>query len=356
MKWLDWIKFTVFSATPHLVFDEIGYLFSKVDKEFRAKIKNGHNAYIFLACDYANMGDYAITKAQENILKRMYPDRIVHLIPAKKTYSGIKTILNVGNNSDVVTTIGGGNMNELYYGYERKRNFIVQKLSKYKILAFPQSVAYGKNPFGRLAMRRSCLTYSRHDDLTFMARDRIAYTTMSELFPNNKIALTPDVVMTLDLWQNAVRKGVVLSLRNDKEISRDSMTVQLLLADCKTLGLSVRYHDTCDSEKRMSLQSAFKSLIDDYSSAELVVTDRLHGMILAYATGTPALVLPNNNGKVEAGFEWIKECGYIKLVLPSNIKHWYNELSEMKSTIPSRSTFEKLHKTFVDAFNSNLKK
>ena len=127
MKRLDWIKFAIFSATPHLVFDEIGYLFSKVDKEFRTKIKNGQNAYVFLACDYANMGDYAITKAQEIVLKKMYPDRIVHVIPTKKTYSGIKTILNIGNHNDVVTTIGGGNMNEFYYGYERKRNFIVKK-------------------------------------------------------------------------------------------------------------------------------------------------------------------------------------------------------------------------------------
>ena len=75
----------------------------------------------------------------------------------EKTYSGIKTILSVGNYDDVVTTIGGGNMNELYYGYERKRNFIVKKLSAYNILAFPQSVAYGENLFGRLAMRKVML-------------------------------------------------------------------------------------------------------------------------------------------------------------------------------------------------------
>ena len=37
-------------------------------------------------------------------------------------------------------------------------------------------------------------------------------------------------------------------------------------------------------------------------------------MIFAYITGTPALVLPNSNFKVEKCFEWIKECGYIKFV------------------------------------------
>ena len=356
MKIRDWFKFVLFSVTPHLVFDEIGYLFSRVDEGLRAKTKNGHNAYIFLACDYANMGDYAITKAQENMLKRMYPDRIVHVIPMKKTYSGIKTILSVGNYDDVVTTIGGGNMNELYYGYERKRNFIVKKLSAYNILAFPQSVAYGENLFGRLAMRRSCLIYSQHANLTFMARDKNAYATMSRLFPNNKVVLAPDVVMTLDLWRNTERKGVVLSMRNDREASHDNVTVERLLADCKKLGLDVRNHDTCYYKEGMSLQSTFDSLIDDYSSAELVVTDRLHGMILAFVTGTPALVLPNNNGKVEAGIEWIRACGYIKIADFSGMNHENDKFSGIIGIRPSRSAFEKLHRTFVYTFLHNFKK
>lgn len=56
---------------------------------------------------------------------------------------------------------------------------------------------------------------------------------MSRLFPNNKVVLAPDVVMTLDLWRNTERKGVVLSMRNDREASHDNVTVERLLADCK---------------------------------------------------------------------------------------------------------------------------
>ena len=47
MKMRDWFTFVLFSVTPHLAFDEIGYLFSRVDEGLRAKTKNGHNAYIF---------------------------------------------------------------------------------------------------------------------------------------------------------------------------------------------------------------------------------------------------------------------------------------------------------------------
>lgn len=59
MKIRDWFKFVLFSVTPHLVFDEIGYLFSRVDEGLRAKTKNGHNAYIFW---HATMPTWAIMR------------------------------------------------------------------------------------------------------------------------------------------------------------------------------------------------------------------------------------------------------------------------------------------------------
>ena len=63
-------------------------------------------------------------------------------------------------------------------------------------------------------------------------------------------------------------------------------------------------------------------LICRISGAECVVTDRLHGMILCAVTGTPCVVLPNGNPKVEASFEWVKSLGYIRFI------HRSDELSD----------------------------
>lgn len=41
------------------------------------------------------------------------------------------------------------------------------------------------------------------------------------------------------------------------------------------------------------------------------MTDRLHGMIFAFITRTPAIVIPNSNFKIRGCFQWIKDCGYI---------------------------------------------
>ena len=41
----------------------------------------------------------------------------------------------------------------------------------------------------------------------------------------------------------------------------------------------------------------------DFQKSELVITDRLHGMIFCYITKTPCIVMPNNNHKILMTYE-----------------------------------------------------
>ncbi|WP_423202829.1 polysaccharide pyruvyl transferase family protein [Morganella morganii] len=52
-----------------------------------------------------------------------------------------------------------------------------------------------------------------------------------------------------------------------------------------------------------------------FSNSKLVVTDRLHGMIFAFITNTPCLVIRNSNHKIEETYKnWISNFNYIKLI------------------------------------------
>ena len=57
-----------------------------------------------------------------------------------------------------------------------------------------------------------------------------------------------------------------------------------------------------------------KSKMNEFASAKIVITDRLHGMIFSAITGTPCIVFGNYNYKVEGTYEWIKYLGYIRFV------------------------------------------
>ncbi|MGH2097437.1 polysaccharide pyruvyl transferase family protein [Aerococcus urinaeequi] len=55
--------------------------------------------------------------------------------------------------------------------------------------------------------------------------------------------------------------------------------------------------------------------LKEISKHELVITDRLHGMIFAYLTDTPCLVFDNNNHKISQTYDtWLKNNTNIILV------------------------------------------
>ena len=354
MKLKFLIKYIVFRFTPHLIFDTFHYLFAKVDMNLRKQILGKDSIYVFGGCDYGNLGDYAITLAQSLLLKDLYPNKSVHVIAMNKTYEGIKTVLKFANRNDLVTIIGGGNMGELYYGYERKRNFIVHKLQDYKIVSFPQSMVWGENILSSLGLKRSSREYSRHNNLLLLAREMQSYDKMKSAFPFNKVRLCPDIVLTLDEREKVVkRKGIVITIRNDYEsfLSESDKTALFNVLD-KT-GLSITNLDT-GSINGQSLETSLKSLFNAYCHAELVITDRLHGMIFAYITGTPAIVFPNNNGKIEFSYKWIADCSYIKLIQKRDLRALPILIEELRNVKVDNDKFVNKRAEFIDYYRTML--
>ena len=49
-----------------------------------------------------------------------------------------------------------------------------------------------------------------------------------------------------------------------------------------------------------------KKLFKEIQESELVVTDRLHGMISSYINNVPAIVFSNYNHKIISSYEWVK--------------------------------------------------
>ena len=65
--------------------------------------------------------------------------------------------------------------------------------------------------------------------------------------------------------------------------------------------------------------------MQEFCRSELVITDRLHGMVFAAITDTPCIVFSNYNHKVEGVYQWIKHLPYIKYV---------NSIEEAEKYIP----------------------
>lgn len=298
---------------------------------------------VCLAADYGNLGDVAITYAQTAFLRQHLPDFEVVDFPISATLSELKALKRVCSEEDIITIVGGGNMGDRYFDIELLRLLIVKHFPKNRCIVFPQTIEYSEGKNSLYLQRLSQKIYSQHPDLLLLAREEVSYRTMQKLYPSVKIQLVPDIVMSLDKRGEILeRKYLTFCLRNDDEVGNQRQAkalLELLKCECET----VQERDTHIGNCKLSVPERIEELNrfwQQFRQSRWVVTDRLHGMIFAYITGTPALVFPNANFKIEKCFAWIKDCGYIYLANQMTVE----EMKALISQAPITDNFEKTHK------------
>ena len=70
----------------------------------------------------------------------------------------------------------------------------------------------------------------------------------------------------------------------------------------------------------------------EFAASELVITDRLHGMIFAAVTETPCIVLNSRSHKIRGCYEWLKKLGYIRFL--NDINHVPDVMEALKAVTP----------------------
>ena len=289
---------------------------NKLFEEYKGKRK----CIVCLAADYGNLGDVAITHAQKLYLGNIFPEYEVVDFPISKTLGNLKSLKRCCNPDDIITIVGGGNMGDLYGDIELLRLMIVKAFPHNRVISFPQTIEYINTSKNRFLYNLSKRIYTRHKHLLMCARESVSYAKMKELYPSCNVCLVPDIVMTLDERSKILSREenlITFCVRNDKEKKRTELDEELLKSQLVEKGYKLNISDTHIGKSRMSVkerETELRKIWDTFSKSKLVITDRLHGMIFAYITGTPALVLPNSNFKVEKCYEWIKDCGYIKFI------------------------------------------
>ena len=134
-----------------------------------------------------------------------------------------------------------------------------------------------------------------------------------------RVLLTPDIVFSYEKYVkpnvSRLANSVALILRDDKEKALDVTFQSDLIKSVEHRFDKVEYMDTCDVEYK---EDNAQKLLDDYltrlQSIGLVITDRLHGMILSYITRTPCIVFNNNNQKIESTYNtWLQGQNIVRL-------------------------------------------
>lgn len=330
---------TLYNKIPKLFIAKIRYFFSKT---VIPQLPEGKRTYIFLAADYGNFGDIALTYVQRQLLTECYPEHKIVEVPATISYGYLKGYIESVREDDIVTIIAGGNMGDVWSWFERYRQLIVSKLSWHRIYQFPQTATYTNSQLGNNLLRSARKIYS-NENVVLMAREEMSFDFMKREF-NAMSYLVPDIVMTLQNRHYAAdRSGILLCMRDDRErfLGDDvakSITEILSKSGHDTAVIDTKVDKGFDYEHRYEMLESF---INKISQSKLIVTDRLHGMIFAYISGTPAIVLPNSNKKVEMCYKLIENCGFIHFI-PSYSSEVFESL--LKTALNQKVDYELLAK------------
>ena len=293
------------------------YLLSKKSDFYGNYDSDKQKVVVALAADYGNLGDVAIAYAQTKFLEIHFPQADIIDFPISKTFTHMKSLKSVIKPNDTITIVGGGNTGDMYDDIEFARQFVISQFPDNKIICFPQTIDFSETQYGRKALKKAIKVYGRHKNLTLSAREERSFKVFEKLFNANKIVFVPDIVLSLDESQpNFKREGITLCFRADGE-KKMSNEIQERLISQIGLHNTIRFQDTHIDKKRMSLEEREKELDTIWTAfkkSELVITDRLHGMIFCAITSTPCIAIDNSNKKVSGVFKaWLDESKGIRI-------------------------------------------
>ena len=286
--------------------------------EIEGITKNDKKVFIFLAADYPNFGDIAITYAQKKFLEECYPEYTVIEVPANKTFQVIKNIKKILREDDVITTVGGGNMGNIYEYYEDLRRTVIKEFKNNYIISFPQTIDFSDDELGKKSLMKTIKTVKKAKNILIFAREEKSYKKMVEYFGEDKVRIFPDIVLSLKGKINLNKEKenkVGICFRNDKEEDKTKKQYidDIMLQTSKEDRI---FFDTVLDREEFNYENRYEQLFEIFAkinSCKEIYTNRLHAMIFAYLTDTKCFFIDNTNKKISETYKrWLNNVENIE--------------------------------------------
>lgn len=285
---------------------------------------------------HSNIGDSAIAIAEIAILGEYIKKKYIKEITFEECNEYFDVLKLAITSKCIIFWHGGGNMGDEWWEEEKLRRRFLCKYDN-NIVVFPQTFFYSATQSGRIKEKESVLAYNRKN-VTLVARERFSFICMKELYPQARVILTPDIVLssTMETFGAArsERKGVLLCMRNDLERVMSDAERDAIKSILEEKGIPFKETDmhTDRTVTKVNRQERVRQKMDEFLRVRLVITDRLHGMVFSALTGTPCIVFSNYNHKVRGTYEWIKFLPYIRYAESlKDLKDYIPELISMES-------------------------
>lgn len=237
------------------------------------------------------------------------------------TYDSRRLAKRVGRGTILLG--GGGNFGDLYPGHQAFRERVIADFPTHRIVQLPQSIHFQD----AAALARTREVVKAHPRLTLLVRDEASLDLARAEFPVPS-SLCPDLALALGPLRrpSAPTRSIVWLSRNDKE-ARDEGSLagfpglervdwvtddaHPLIAVHLTVDRWLRHRPALRPWAAPGLEATFERAarsrvargVATLAAGRVVVTNRLHGHVLALLLGIPHFVVDNSYGKVRGLYE-----------------------------------------------------
>ncbi len=252
---------------------------------------------------HANIGDQAQTLAVQKFLQDKFNDyKIIRIYRDDINVKRLTRLSKSLKEPDLVLLHSSGDFGSLHdvvdesslrLTFPEVRRFIAQKVTSNRIINLPVTAYYEDNETGRLSLHKDRKVFN-NSDFTILCREGVSLSVIREnltckstFFPDFVFYLKPQMI-------EIVRSGILIILRSDKESNLSSEQKEQLKESLKTIYSDVKIEDILHAAHVIPdiiRDSYMDSVFEEFQKRELVITDKMHGMIIAVITKTPCIAI-----------------------------------------------------------------
>lgn len=267
----------------------------------------------------STIGDHAISTAELLFIKKNFSDRTLIEIGDVFFWENKDEIKRHIVPSDTILIQGGGYMGSLWrFRREDTIRYILQTYTKNKIIILPMTMFFEDSKEGKLQCEISKIIYNSHDNLTICFREKKSFELSKTILKNKiKTYLIPDTVISLNYKakSKSKKRGIAIFFKNDKEtILSDQDQVKLRkwisLKGHELFNITMFYPESINSAEER--EKIIFDKLDELAGFEMIITDAMHGMVLAAVSGTSCIGVESLTGKVRGIYEWLKPLPYVE--------------------------------------------
>lgn len=260
-----------------------------------------------------NIGDHAQVIAIRAWLDRHFGDLEVLEMDKDRGHYLLPALRWLVTPEDVVFLHSGGNLGDRGKWSEGMRREIIRNFPRNQIVSLPQTIFFSDTPDGQKEQAISCSIYNRHPNLTVIGRDPRSGELAAELFPEATTFCMPDFVLSLPPRQSTTQHDspqILLCLRLDVE---SALTPEQRQEIGDRLPYQCTYYDTT-LEKDIDFdhrKATLDSTLAKFLAADVVVTDRYHGLIFTVLCQKPCVVLRTVDHKLTSAIHWFESLPHV---------------------------------------------